>query len=190
MEFGRTANRREQLLGVAVILVLLAMYFRVLYSPKQLSNVQLKTQVENLKLEKEALEKFTEVLKQKIPETKTAFDSPLLTKIQILKGEQEPVTRETSDLLTYITSQDFLKGIRIREMSDLAVKKQEGYQRQNFFIQMEGSFTNITRYLEKMEAMPALMTIDNILVKTETPKAARVELELNGSLFALGNHLE
>lgn len=187
MELKRTAEPREQILSLVMIMALFGMFFRVIYFPKRAANVQLNSQITSLRLERDALQKFTEALAFKLKESpQREPPKQLASKIRILKGEAKPLTKVTSDLLTHLTAPAFLRGLLVREMSDLPAKQEIGYQKAGFFINAEGTFDGITKYLERMDAMPVLLTIDNVSMKATAPKAARVSAEISGTLFSLG----
>lgn len=189
LNLKQKANPREQLLGIVAILAVVVMFFRVIYLPKRDAARQRKTQIQNLTLEKEALKKFTEALvqatqkslSQKAREQKGVADVP--TKIRVLRGELPPVADKTAPLLALLTSPRFTQGITVRSMSDLPPKKENNYEKSSFFINVQGSFPQVLRYVERIEEVPALTMIDNVSLKTIDTKGTEVELELNGTLF-------
>lgn len=187
MELKQTAEVREQLLSLVMIVAIFAMFFRVIYFPKRESSQQLRNQIMGLKMERDALQKFTEALSSKLQESgRQEPPKQLSTKLQILKGTLQSLSEETSDLLSHLISTPLLKGLVIREMSDVPPKKETGYLKSGFFINAEGTFKNVTKYLERIDALPVLLTIDNISMKALAPKANKVSVEMNGSLYALG----
>lgn len=188
MDLKEKANPREQLLGFLVIVALFVMFLRVLYFPKREEAQGFRGQIQNLKLEKEALTKFTEALLQAMRKTgredqKSPISIPI--KLRVLKGELPAVTEETAPLLSLLTSPQFITGITVKSMSDLPPKKEEGYQKSSFFINAQGSFPHVIHYLKKIEQVPALMAIDNVALKTIDTRASEVDLELNGTLFQM-----
>lgn len=188
MELKKTANRREQLLGALVIVGILIMFVRVVYGPKKDFNAGIKVKRDALKAEKESLEQLTKVLTEKMAKTESTntFDR-LSTKLEILKGEKEPLAKETSALLAHITGKPFLKGVVLKEVSDQSPKTLGGYKSAAFFLNAEGSFSNIVRYMERVEQLPALLTIDDVSLQSITVKSKQLSAELTGTLFALGD---
>lgn len=182
MELKTLAKPREQILALVAILGILVLFFRTFYFPKRIEKSQLEVQIQNLKLEKEALEKFTQALLKQVPKAGKEETPP---KIRILKGEMAPFAQETSHLLAQISTPEFLKGVRIKKMSDLPPQKREGYSQSNFLINAQGPFQNVYSFLDRTEHFPALMVVDNITLKALDSKAANVELEMNGTLFHL-----
>lgn len=183
----KTSTLREQILTLLVMVSMALLFYRVLYSPKHQNRMALKTQLQNLTMEKEALEKFTQTLLEKIPEKEIGALSPsLTTKIKILNGEMEPVARETKDLLLQFTTPKILSGIDIKEMNnETGIGSKLPYTEGKFSLLAEGTFGNVTKYLERLEEIPALFIIDNVSITAVTPQAARVHIDLKGSLLAL-----
>ena len=186
IDLKKGANPREQILGALVLLAVFVMFLKVIHLPKQEATAQLKTQINTLKLEKEALQKFTAALLATLPQKKEGQrEQPGNFDIQILKGKGEPVAKTISPLLEYITTPQFLNGVAIKSMSYLEPKNENGFVRTSFAVEAHGSFRMITRYLERLANLPALVRIDNVSVKTTDPKAAKVDIEINASLFQL-----
>ena len=186
IDLKKTANPREQWLGVLVIVALFVMFFRIVYFPKKEDVDQMKGQIQSIQLEKEALEKFTQALLKTAPQGQEAqTKNNRSIKEQILMGETKPLANALPPLLSYITSQKFLKGIVIKAISDIPLKQETGYKKADFFIDAQGSFGNITRYLERIEKVPALVGISNVTIKAIDTKATQVALELGGTLFEL-----
>lgn len=185
-ELKKVANLREQILAGLVMLAIFVMFVRVIYSPKKDEVTRLKSQVKNLKMEKDALDKFTQALRETAlkEQLQAAKELPSI-KVQVLKGDVKSVAKETPALLSLVTSQPFLKGILVKEMSDLAPKQEKGYKKADFFINAHGFFRNMIEYLDRMRKLPALLVVENIDLKVVDEKAARVELELNGTLFQM-----
>lgn len=184
MEFKAKAKPREQILALIVLVGIGVLFFRVVYFPKRIASVQGATKLQNLQLEQQALEKFTQALLKQLPlMKKETTPSPQL---RILKGEMAPYAEATALLLAQWSSPQFLRGVDIKKMSDLPPQKVEGYWKSNFAVQVIGTFRQVFSFLEQIEKFPALVTVDNITLKAINTKASRVDLELSGTLYHLG----
>src|SRR3989338_3814155 len=184
VDLNNTANPREQILGLLVCAAIFTMFLRVVYFPKKEAAEQLQSQIHNLKLEREALQKFTEALlvtlsKQKEIRQK-AKGSP---DARILRGETKAAAEEISPFLERITAPQSLQGITIRSMSYVPPKNENGFSKTSFFLEAYGSFRNVTGYLERLAALPVLASVDNVSLKTTDIKAAQVDAEIGGSFF-------
>lgn len=175
------------MLASLVIVALVIMFFRVIYAPNRDVNLQLNVQKNNLRMEKEALEQFTQALSQKTlkSEATNTYDR-LSMKLEILKGIKKPLTKETSVLLATLTGKPFLRGVVVKEMNDLPVKEEAGLRKAGFSIVAQGSFPNILRYIARMEQLPVLMTIDDVSLKSVSLTSKELELELYGTLLSIG----
>ena len=168
-------NAREQILALLALLALVVLFFRIIYVPNRDLKAQLENQRENLILERGALLKFNEALLATITQTAPKEESRPTEKMQM----------EISTLLRTLTSHDFLGGVMVKKMSDIPAITDKGFQRISFFIEINGRFQNIIDYLNRVQQLAALITIDQITLKVSETKAARIDLELNGTLFQL-----
>lgn len=183
MDLKAIAKPREQILALMVVLGILVAFFRGIYLPARAEYTQLGSKIQNLKLEKEALEKFTQALLKQVPMKRESNLSPQL---KILKGDMASYAEETSLLLAQFTTPQFLKGIDVKKMSDLPPVKKNGHYQSSFFINVQGPFQNILDFLGRVEQFPSLTTVNNITVKALDSKAAYVELDLDGTMYHLG----
>lgn len=190
MDLKAKANPREQILVLLVVASIFLLYLRLVAVPKRQAKMDLKQQIKTVQVEKEALEKFTGALIAKIPEiaTRQGGESPPL---KILRGEQSPHATETASLLEKITQPRFLEGITVKEMSHLPPESVNGYAKSGFFLEVQGSYPQLTRYLEELENFPALMVIENITLKSLENQPSLLSLSINGILYHFGetNHV-
>lgn len=187
LNLGNLSTRREQVLVLFFTLAIVVMFYRALYSPKKAVLAQLDSQIKTLTLEKESLEKFTKALVQRIPEAQpSALSKRLVTKIKILNGDETPLAKDVAEIFSYLTSKEIGQGVTITEIADKPYEKMDGFQKGKFKLIAEGSFGNITKYLDRIEEIAALVTIDNIALKSVAPKAAKIHIELDGSFYSMG----
>ena len=184
INLAQKATLREQVLGGAAILGLLVIFVRVIYLPYQVTQKKINQEVSNLMMEKEAIQKFTTALSKTLTETEpTPERKSRSAKIQILNGTVEPVAEDMAPLLAELTARSQLKGITVTKMNDLPPKQENGYTTSGFFINMQGRFRDIVNYLERVQQIPALFSIDTITLKNIDPQVAHVDVELGGVLF-------
>lgn len=182
MDFKTRSNPREQILALLAIAAIFLLYLRLVAVPKREAKLQLRQQIATLLTQKEALEKFTLALSHQLSSgtEKAGTDG---NPLKVLRGEQSPIATETANLLAEITAPSFLRGIQVKEMRHLPPETADGYSRANFFLEVHGSYPQLTRYLEDLENLPALMVIDDITLKGLTEKSGWLGLEINGTLF-------
>lgn len=187
LNLKKQAPRREQILILLLLPALFMLFYRVIYAPKKLLITQLKGRVQTLTLEKKALEKFTQALIQKLPEaTPSALSKSIDTKIKILNGDLKTEAKDASEILQRLSAKPAIDDITITGMKDKSSEKAAGFQKRKFTIIAVGSFRNITKYLETIDEIQALFTIDNIALQAVAEKAAKITVQLDGSLYGLG----
>ncbi|MDP2600620.1 MAG: hypothetical protein Q8P84_07830 [Deltaproteobacteria bacterium] len=190
-DLKKTANPREQILGLLVSVALFAMFLRVVYFPKKEAAEQLRSQIHNLILEREALQKFTDALLTTLSrQSATKQPSKGSSDAQILKGEARAIVEEISPFLEKMTTPQFLQGVLVRSMSHIPPKNENGFLKTSFFMEAHGSFRNVTSYLERIAALPVLVSIDNVSLKTTDAKTAQVDVEISGSFFQMEAKVE
>lgn len=183
MNLKTKANLREQILGGIVILALLMLFFRVVVLPQQVEKEKKRGQHQALLLEKNALEKFNLALQER-PITLRKEAPRATPALQVLHGERAAMATEVPELLAKIVHPAFLKGVTLKEMGHTPPKEEERFKKEGFFLKLQGSYYQIIHYVERIEQAPAMVTLDHLTLKTIDPKAAQVDMELTGTLFA------
>ncbi|MBI4223514.1 MAG: type 4a pilus biogenesis protein PilO [Deltaproteobacteria bacterium] len=185
MDLKTVAKPREQILSLGVTVGILVVFLQAVYAPHRSAQAQMAVKIHNLELEKEALEKFTQALVKQTSKTKAKEPT---AQLKILQGELSPFAEATSILLSQMTAPQFLRGVEVKKMSDLPPDKKNGFSVSHFTLLAEGPFLHVFYFLERVEKFPALVTIDNITLKALDSKASRVDLEVNGSLYQMGEN--
>jgi len=184
INWAQKASFREQILASVVVFGLLIIFFRVVLFPLQAERQQIQSRLNNLQLERAALEKFTHVL---VTEFSNRPQKPMeresQSKVWILKGEQPSSFEEVAPLLKEITQPYFLKGTRVKKISDIPSKQVGNYRGTEFFLNVHGSFQNTIAYLNRIQEIRALLTIDQVSLKITDSQSATVDMEINGTLF-------
>lgn len=184
INLAQKATLREQVLGGVAILGLLVIFVRVIYLPHRVTQKKVDQEISNLMMEKEAIQKFTTALSLTLAEAEPSPERKSRSaKMQILKGTVEPVAEEMAPLLAELTARSRLKGITIIKMNDLPPKQEKGYTTSGYFINIRGRFRDIVNYLERVQQIPALFSVETVTLKTIDPQVASVDLEFGGVLF-------
>lgn len=190
VDWKQLVTTREQILFLGVLISIFVLFFRLIYFPKRIDQVQLQSQVQSLRAEKEALQKFTEALRLSLTMKKASGAKEATPPLQILKGELDPLATDTPTLFDYFATPEFSKGLLIKEMNDLPIKKETHYKKTNFYMNIEGSFKNTLDYLKRVEKFPAILSVDDIGLKNTDVKASQVALEMHGTLYQLEETVE
>ncbi|MDZ4225073.1 MAG: type 4a pilus biogenesis protein PilO, partial [bacterium] len=141
--------------------------------------------------EREALQKFTDALLTTLSRQRaTKQPSKGSSDAQRLKGEARAIVEEISPFLEKMTTPQFLQGVLVRSMSHIPPKNENGFLKTSFFMEAHGSFRNVTSYLERIAALPVLVSIDNVSLKTTDAKTAQVDVEISGSFFQMEAKVE
>ncbi len=181
VDINLPANKREQLLFAVVLVFFVFVFFRVVHGPQagRLENV--KRQVSSLRFEKEALMKLSLPSAEKLH----SLSRRKGVKMKILAGDITPVYRDVSMLLTRLTEPSLLGGLSIQDLNHQPPVKEKGYDRTDFKMKARGSFTDVLRYVEKMEEFPALFSLESLNVQVVEGQPQEVDSEIVGRFFRM-----
>lgn len=178
-----TATTRELILALIFMMAIMFLFFRTFYTPKSKDIKIVKEKVKNLKVEKEAMKKFTKAITTKRVIPIQPLTGPRDLKAQILLGEKTTDVFDMSSLLGKITDPEILKGISLDSLKYSPPEKQQGYTKKPFTLNAHGSYSNTFEFLERVENLPALMTIAGITINIDKVEASRVTLLVSGVLY-------
>ncbi len=183
VDLSQSANSREKILFILVLLVLLVLYFRVVFSSQKDAINQLQSQREALSLEKEALKKFMET-------TPTVARSTTLlqkkgTKAKIILGEVKPSYGAISQVLEQITQVEFLSGVSVKGIHYEPLQGEKGYSHLDFNLHLQGGFADLMKYLGRLEQFPALINLEQIQFSVLPYPSEDLEVQIQGRFFQI-----
>lgn len=173
---------REQVMYGVVLVIMAVGLLKVVYAPQSKKIEELKKQVDSAMFERDALRKFA----LPSPEKVKSISRRKGVKIKILSGELIPAYQELTSLLAVLTQAPFLSGVTVLNLNYQPSTQEKGYVKSNFGMNVRGSFTDILRYIEKMEQFPALFHLGGINLKAYENQPQDVETEIEGVFYRLG----
>lgn len=181
---NQLSNRREQVLFLLVVCVVVVLFFKMFYAPLQEQNEGLKARLEALKLEKDALIKFSQTTPSL--EKGVSLTRKKNVKIKVLLGEVRATDQTLTDLLTRLTTPPLSSGVTFQDMSSTApVIDKGGYEQTDFKLSLRGNFSDLLRYLERLEDFPALFSVESAGFQASEDQLQYVESEVQGHFFRL-----
>lgn len=186
MEFdwNKPASTREKVLFALILLLATILFLRGLYVEKLLEARQVQVQLKVLQAEASVLRQFLERTPTitPTPASRTSDD----IKIQVLDETLESPFRDLPTLLPRLTDRRFLEGIRIISLSFQPATSEGGYTRVDFTMEAAGSFGEVVSFLERLEELPALFHVRDLVVSTEPGRGTEVRAELSLRFFKRG----
>ena len=192
-QLKKQAQIRESLLAIIVIIGLCFACYMNLYKPKQIKTADLNKQIKEIVEKKTGIEKLNHALeaKQKLQslemQKQEQMAETLDPRILMIKNQQDSDYKDISQFLNQITKPDFKSSISINSLKYDATSKMKGYDQTKFFLVLSGRFANIIEFIDKLEDIPALISLDKIDIKTNPNDANMVNLDLSGTFYQLGN---
>ncbi len=188
-QLNKQAPLRESVLAIVGLLMLCFAGYNTFYKPKQAEVTTLKSQVTEIEAKIASTESLIKTLQQKnkiIEDTETTKASSDY-RVQMLQRYQDPVFKSIGEFLQNLTQSDFKGNLSITTLKhDLPVSR-KGYSDTKFTLSASGSFMSVVAFIQKIEAIPALITLDNVEIKLNPKDATEVTVLINGSFFLLEN---
>lgn len=190
-QLKRQAKLRETILAGVVMLVLTYAFYVNLYTPQKKKTEANVTRLTEILEKKAGLEKLIKALQVKYNQVQEemkrqvrlmATEDP---KMQLIKKYRHPVYKNVAEFLNAITQDDFRGTVDITTINyDPSVSK-KGYDQTAFLINANGRFANVIEFIEKLEALPALISLDRLKIEVSKKDPTKVTLNLNGTFYRL-----
>lgn len=176
-ELKKMATPREVLLFVGAMLALVFVFFSFIYKPNGEKITQQKDRIKGIESEMITLKKDITALKQKNEAKQVQRAQSNNPKIQILKNDVKPDVLKTSELIKKISSDDFLGDMVIISLALQPSVESTGYVKKSFLLKVRGTFDEIISFLDKLDKLPALVSVDNLDLKQDDIIKGEMNLE-------------
>jgi len=123
------------------------------------------------------LKKDIGALKQKNEAKQVQRAQSTNPKIQILKNEAKPEILKTSELIKKISSDDFVGDMIIISLALQPSVESTGYIKKSFLLKVRGTFDEIISFLDKLDKLPALVSVDSLDLKQDEIIKGEMNLE-------------
>ena len=183
-DWHKAASRREQILFGIILILSMVFFLKGVYVAKLAEARLVQAQVESFELERSVLQRFLE----RTPTLTIPPASPLQgdIKLMILEGKAETPFADLPSLLPRLTAPQFLEGVRVRGLAFQPVMREAGYSRVDFSLEAGGSFGEMISFLERIENLPALIHVKDLVLSAQEGRATEVRAELSLRFFKKG----
>ena len=185
MDLKKIANTREMILALLFMVAFFSMFLRAFYLPRAAEIQKMKQRISAMQLEKDALEKFALALTSQDPVKLEAMEGPPNVKLVLLSGTKKPAQKSISELLETLAGSSFRQGIHIDSLHYTTPVVENGITKTSFVVNAGGSFARLITFVEKMDTLEALVSIDGISLNIEAMGGPLVTLELSGSFYTI-----
>lgn len=190
-QLKKQAQLRESVLAAIVMLALCYAAYINFYTPQKKLSDEFTTTLTEVEQKKTGIQKLIKALQVKYKKLQTemirqtqdlAKEDP---KILMIKKYKDPVFKNVSEFLNAITQDNFRSTVDITTMNYELPMGKKGYTQTAFLLNVNGRFANIIEFIEKIEALPVLVSIDKIKLEINKKDASKVTLNLNGTFYKL-----
>lgn len=178
---------KKELIGVAILAAFSLLFYRFVY----LGNVR---KIADSELIITGSQKEIAAIKDEIQGShrlkKSVEDASLnLNRLEArLKniGERLPSDKNVSSLIAEISGNDSGTGVHVLGIKPLPHEDKNGLTRLPFLVTVEGRFTGIGDYLERIENMRRIMIVDNFMMepKGDNPQVLSAQVYLSAYIHA------
>jgi Tfp pilus assembly protein PilO len=182
-DLKKVATSRELLLAIMVLMALLLVFYRVLFEPRSELNEELQKQMTTLDAQIKSLEKEVKALKDNQSRNIAAQNTTtsLNKKVQILKGERPTSIVSISNLMNHVTQVS--RGILVHSLSTGNDMDSSNFKKTPLTIKARGNYAQVMAFLEEMDKIEALVSIDKINLQMDEIVKGDINLEMVATMY-------
>lgn len=190
-QLKKQAQVRESVLAIIVMLAICYMSFSIFYSPNEKKSTEFTVKLKEVKEKKTGIQKLNSALKtkyeQQAKELKQAakMEASLDPKVRMIRDYEDSIFKNISEFLNYVTGIDFKSGVEITSMKYDIPAKRKGYAATKFFFNISGRFSTVTEFINRLEGVPALVSLDRISIRVNPKDSNLVNMDLEGTFYEL-----
>lgn len=187
----KPAKVREIVLASLALLSLCYLNFTWFFSPKQKEINYYNTQLDKVVKEATSLKKLITVLDNQIKKTQQALDKQVAQQSQNSSENfkfskyKTKKYKNISDFFQAITHPLFVAGLNITALKYNDTHNHGGFKSNTYTLEVEGRFSRITNLIDRLQNFPALVSIDQMSLKTKANDTSQVTLSLDGTFYQL-----
>jgi len=172
--FGKLPRVQRLAVLSLVLVIFLAMFWTLVYSPKSEELAQLKSQNIELVAEKEKVKRRAE--------NREKFEAELQELTSQLKEalRELPNEREIPDLLRKISSVGKKVGLEVRRFQPLPEVKQEYYADVPVSLQVMGSYHEVAMFFDRLAKMSRIVYVRDITMEISGERGGKSILKVEG----------
>lgn len=185
VDLKKLASPREMILTVVILMALVGVFFKMIYSPRSKVLGDLKTKQTSVEKDLKVLEDETKLLAMQKEQRQAQKKVSPNIKLQILNGDLKTELADLSDLINTITEKSPGLGVEIESLSGKTPIEGKGYSKTPLEIKTRGSFESNIKFLDQIADLKALVSIDSVEFATDADEKGIVNLTAKTTLFQL-----
>lgn len=190
-QLAKQAKAREAVLILVAFLGLIYIVIDYIYIPKKQKCELLSTQINAIEEKRNALEKLNKALELKHTKMQSEMQKEAQQaekedpRILMLKKYRRSMFKNVSDFMNTVMQTTYQARVVIDSIKHETPMALKGFTSTPFIIKFNGRFTNILDFVNKIESIPALITIDKIEIRVGAQDSNLINVEINGTFFKL-----
>lgn len=188
----KQAHLRESILAMVGIVAICYLGFSFFYTPAKTKVKELAVKVAEEEERVTGIKKLIDALQKKQDDemaglSHQAKQSVANSRVDLIKSYKDPLYKNISEFLNAITQFDFKSNLKIESLNYSVPSKNGGYVSAQFHLVASGQFGKIVEFMQKLEEVPALVSLDSIDINIDKTDANHVSIDLNGTYYQLEN---
>lgn len=191
-QLKKPAQVRESILALIGIVLLCYAAYSNFYTPKEKEVKKIETELKEIVEKSKGIQKLNSALESKYAQQQIELNREaqrmMVTdpRIQMLKDSKYSVYKDISAFLEAVTRPEFRSQLEIERVSYEKPVPKKGYKEVRFFINANGRFPSVLDYLNKLEDVPTLVSLDVLNLQTHPKDTNKVTLNITGTFYEIG----
>lgn len=181
-----SGDQRKEIIAIAMVAAFSLLFYRFVYLGNARSIAEADIAAANSRRELTAMKEEIQGAGtlRKLVEDSSLSLKRLEARLRDTK-ERIPSNRSVSGVIAEISGNDGKDGVRVLGIKPLPPEARDGLTRLPFLVTIEGRFTSIGDYFERIENMRRIMVIDNILLEPKAESSQTLSAQVYLSAYAL-----
>lgn len=190
----KQAHLRESILAMIGILAICYLGYSIFYTPAKTKVKDFTAKITEEEERITGVQKLIEALQKKQREemagiSQQAQDTTMAnSRVELIKSYREPVYKNVSEFLNAMTQIDFKSNLRVESLNYSAPVQNKGYSASQFHMVASGQFGKMIEFMQKLEDVPALVSLDSIDINISKTDVNLVSMDLSGTYYQLENN--
>ena len=176
LELARIKEFREAVIGLALVVAATFFFYQYIYVKNVVEIKRLDFQIQTIMAEMDKAsaeiketQKVAERLKEAMERLKGMEDRFVVTQSKL------PSDKQLSSILKGLIGDDAKKGIKFTSLRPMSLETKGEYFKLPFQIAMQARFQSFGEYLERIEEMPRIVTVENFRIEAKEEAQPPIE---------------
>ena len=187
LEMPSLSKRREEIIGLLIVVASAFFFYQYIYLKNAAEvkwlDLQIQTtmaEINRVSAEIKETQKVAERLKEAMERLKGMEDRFEVTQSKL------PSDKQLSSILKGLVNDDAKRGIQFTSLRPMPLEAKGEYFKLPFQIAMQARFQTFGEYLERIEDMPRIVTVENFRIEAKEESQHLLSIQLFMNTYVLG----